>query len=120
MNFCVQVFFVFSNERKSASEKCVKKYTKSPHVYFATFVVASSGNLWRHVGRRTAEDLELFAIFAERCKSKIYELDHVRLIFDKYIIQLYISMSNSSAMQVIKGFSNLLKEPPTNPFPDHS
>ena len=49
---------------------------------------------------------------AEGSETKIYDLDHVGVVFNQNVVQLYVSMSNPLGVQVVEGFNNLLKKPP--------
>ena len=70
--------------------------------------------LWSHVGWRSAEDLELLRIGAKCRKSKVDDLDHVRFILYQNIVQLDITVSDSSRVQEIERFCDLPEELTTN------
>lgn len=66
--------------------------------------------LWGHVRWRSAEDLQLLRIGAECRKPKVNDLDHVRFILYQNIVQLYITVGNSSGVQEVKSFCDLPEE----------
>jgi hypothetical protein len=50
-------------------------------------------------------------ICCEASKAKVNNLNHLGLLFNKYIIELDVSMRNSNRMQILKTLRYLLEKP---------
>jgi len=72
--------------------------------------------LWGHVRWRSAENLKLLRIGAKCCKSEVNDLNHIGFIFYQNIVELYITVCNSSCVQKIESFCNLSEEFSANRF----
>lgn len=70
--------------------------------------------LWSHIGWRSTKDFELLLVGTKGGKTKIYNFDHVSLVFYKNIVKLNVPMSNSSCVQIVKCFYDLSEKLPAN------
>lgn len=66
--------------------------------------------LWSHVRWGSTEDLLLLAILAESCKSEVNDLDHVGLVLDENVVELHVSVRDTSHMQIVKCLCDLFEE----------
>ena len=114
LNLGIQLLFRLTSERESACKHGIEKHSESPHINLPTIVLGLPDQLRSHITRRATEDLLLLTVLAKGGKSEINDLYHMSLFFDKYIVQLDISMRNSSGMKIIKSLGNLLEESPAS------
>lgn len=66
--------------------------------------------LWCHIRGSPAEDLLLLAILAESREPKVNYFDHVCFVLDENVVKLHISVCDSSHVEIVEAFRDLLEE----------
>ena len=78
-----------------------------------SIVLFLESDLRRHVGGCPAEYLQFLGVGAHHREPKVYDLNHVRLIFYEDVVKLDVPVSYILPMHVLHRLCNLLKYSPT-------